>query len=79
MLHKVRRPPTIKRNSATEAAKLLWGDLHDAQQVSRLGHNKIYDLVRAQKIKATKVGKRPLFYIPSLLAYLESEATGPAE
>ena len=68
---------TIKRRDPAQAAKLLWGDLFDAETVSGLGANTIYKLAHENKIRASKIGKRRLFYIPSLLAYIESQATGP--
>ena len=55
-----------------------WGDMHDAKCVSGLGRSTIADLIRREKIRSSKVGKRRLINIPSLLGYIEAHAVGPA-
>jgi hypothetical protein len=55
-----------------------WGDMHEARRRSGLGRSTIAELIRQQMIRSSKIGKRRLIYIPSLLSYLEARAVGPA-
>ena len=71
-----RRPRTIKRPTPAEASQMIWGDMFAAEAASGLKHSTIYELANEEHIGTTKVGGRRLFHIPSLLAYLESRATG---
>ena len=55
-----------------------WGDMHEARRRSGLGRSTIAELIRQQMIRSSKIGKRRLIYIPSLLSYIEARAVGPA-
>ena len=55
-----------------------WGDMHEAKRQSGLGRSTIAELIRQQKIRSARVGRRRLVNLPSLLSYIEARAVGPA-
>ena len=54
-----------------------WIDVHEAKRASGLGRSTLADLVSDEKIRSSKVGKRRLIHLGSLLAYIEVRAVGP--
>jgi hypothetical protein len=70
---------TDKRDTKEfQAVPAVWGDFHEAKRLSGLGRSSITELVRLQKIRSSKFGKRRLINLPSLLSYIEARAVGPA-
>jgi hypothetical protein len=55
-----------------------WGDVREAMLQSGLGRSTICELVRQQMIRSSKVGRRRLVNLPSLISYIEARAVGPA-
>ena len=55
-----------------------WGDMHEARRQTGLGRSTIAELIRQERVRSAKVGKRRLVNIPSLLSYIEARAVGPA-
>jgi excisionase family DNA binding protein len=56
-----------------------WGDMHEAKRQSGLGRSTIAELIRQEKIRSSKIGKRRLIHLRSLLRYIEALAVGPTE
>ena len=54
-----------------------WGDMHEAKRQSGLGRSTIAELIRQQKIRSARVGRRRLVNLPSLLAFIDAVAVGP--
>lgn len=71
--------------SDTAGQTPIWGDAKTVKKLSGITRSPLYRLTATGRVRTTslledgaKRGKR-LFHIPSLLAYLESKATGGAE
>jgi excisionase family DNA binding protein len=60
-----------------EAVAGPWGDMHEAKRQSGLGRSTIAELIRQQKIRSARVGRRRLVNLPSLLAFIDAVAVGP--
>ena len=63
--------------AATIIASPTWVDFHEAKRASGLGRSTLADLVRDEKIRSSKIGKRRLIHLGSLLQYIDSCALGP--
>ena len=66
-----------RQRQRVEAVAGPWVDMHEAKRQSGLGRSTISQLIADQKVRSSKVGKRRLIHIPSLLDYIDSRATGP--
>ena len=66
-----------RQRQRVEAVAGPWVDMHEAKRQSGLGRSTISQLIADQRVRSSKVGKRRLIHIPSLLDYIDSRATGP--
>jgi hypothetical protein len=66
-----------RQHQRVEAVLGPWADMHEAKRQSGLGRSTISQLIADQRVRSSKIGRRRLIHLPSLLAYIDSRATGP--
>jgi hypothetical protein len=66
-----------RRQRQRDEAAGAWGDMHEAKRQSGLGRSTIAELIRQEKVRSAKIGRRRLVNLPSLLHYIDGRATGP--
>jgi excisionase family DNA binding protein len=78
---KLLSPREMERHQSQrdEAVAGPWGDMHEAKRQSGLGRSTIAELIRQEKIRSSKIGKRRLIHLRSLLRYIDALAVGPTE
>jgi hypothetical protein len=72
-------PQEIERrqHQRDDAVAGPWGDMHEAKRKSGLGRSTIALLIKEKQIRSSKIRKRRLIDIPSLLDYIDAHAVGP--
>jgi hypothetical protein len=77
---KLLSPEEIERRQRQrdQAIVAQWVDMNEAICQTSLGKSTVAELIRQEKIRSSKIGKRRLINLPSLLALIDALAVGPA-